>query len=432
MAATNADVISAQMEKVRPVLQDWYETSSKISSKIKKQSEAHKVSAWVYPGTTTQAGFRIPVGIYRGGDFGTFDYNGGDLGGGSSMNIQAMTLGYYPTKLGFELTTLEIEATASNEQSVVNVFRKQIGDAMKEMQVYEDISFHQDGTGVIANGDGLTTPTGTTVYTLEPNFGPQRLRLNMTVDVYNAALTVKKSSGTVRVSAINWIAKQVTLTGTVTSPLSDDAIAIAGMSATLAVGSYENGLYTFNNSATSGTTLGINRATYSEIVSPNINAGGPLVPAMGLALKDQMTQRRDDEVLDGLWGIIHMSQRAAIYLTGIAISEWMRKPSEKMIDIVPEGSDYKGTVQWCEVEHFISKRQDRSRVDWINSKIWGRVMIHDLKFYEVEGRRIFENRGSNGNVYAGCRFYLVRAENKYSSDGGSGGFISSLSLPPTY
>lgn len=432
MAATNADVISAQMEKVRPVLQDWYETSSKISSKIKKQGESHRVSSFVYPGTSTPAGFRIPVGIYRGGDFAYFDYNGGDMGGGSSMNIQAMTIGYFPTRLAYELTMLEAEATATSEQSVVNVFRKQISEAMKEMQAYEDITFHQDGTGVVANGDGSTAPTGTTTYTLEPNFGPQRLRLNMVVEVYNAALSLKRSTGIVRVSQINWTAKQVTLTGTITAPASDDAIAIPGLSPTLAVGSYENGLYTFNSAATTGYVLGINKATYSEAVTSNINASGPLVPAHGLALKDQITQRRDEDILNGMWGIIHMSQRAAIYLTGIAISEWMRKPSEKMIDIVPEGSDYKSTVQWCEVEHFISKRQDRSRVDWINSKLWGRVMIHDLKFYEVEGRRIFENRGSNGNVYAGMRFYLVRAENKYCCDSGGQGFVYGLSLPATY
>lgn len=429
--ATNSDVINAQMEVVDPKLHEWFETSNKIVALVKKAAPSHRVSSFVYPGTSTAAGFRIPIMVYRGGDFGVFSYDEGDLGDGSGMKLVAMTVGYFPTKIGFAVSSLAAEATATSQQAVVNVFRKQLGEGLKELQAYDDVSFHQDGTGVIAASDGLTAPTGTTTYTLEPNFGFQRLRLNQPVDVYQNDLTATRGTN-VRVASWNWAARTVTLSGTITGPALDDVLAFAGMSPTLSVGSYQNGLYTFNNSAASGTTLGLNRANYPEIVSPYITASGPLVPAHGLALKDQLIQRRDEEVLNGMIGIIHMAQRAAIYLSGIAISEWHRGASDKMIDITPSGSDYKTEVTWNDVKHYVSKRQDRSRVDWINPKLWGRVMIHETKFHEVEGRRIFELRGSNGNVKAGMRFFLIQAQNFYSADPGGGAFIGSLTLPPTY
>lgn len=434
MASTNADVIGAQMERVRPKLQSWYETSNKIAALVKKAAESHRVSAWsqVLSGGSTLAGFRVPVQIYRGGDFGTFSYDEGDLGSGSMMKVQFMSLGYYPVKLAYEISALAAEATATSEQAVVNVFRTQLADAMKELQAYDDISFHNDGTGVLATGDGVTAPTGSTTYTLEPNFGAQRLRYNQPVDVYDTTLATLKQAA-LRVNAINWTAKTVTLGGAVTGgAVNTDVIAVNGMAPTLTVGSFKNGLYTFNNSATSGTTFGINRATYSEIVTPFINAAGPLVPAHGLALKDQLIQRRDEDVMRGMVGVIHMSQRAAIYLAGIAISEWHRGTSDKMIDITPQGSDYKTEVTWNDITHYISKRQDRSRLDWFNPKLWGRVFLHDTKFYEVEGRRIFELRSSSGTVKAGMLFYLVNMENYYASDPAAGGVISGLTLPPTY
>jgi hypothetical protein len=342
-----------------------------------------------------------------------------------------MTIGYFPTRLATEISSLAAEATASSEQSVVNVFKYQLANAIKEVQAYDDITFHQDGTGVIAKADGATAPTGTTTYTLEANFGPQRVRYNQPVDVYSSDYTTQRATG-LRVTGIDWINKKVTLNGAVAGATNADVLAFNGMSATLATGSFKNGIYTFNNAATSGTTLGVNRATYPEIVAPNISAGGPLVPAHGLALNDQIIQRRDPDIFNGMVGIAHQAQRAAVYLAGIAISEWQRGASDKMIDQMPKDTGQNTTFTWTGIKHYVSKRQDRSRIDWINPKLWGRAMLHDLKFFEVEGRRVFELRSSAGTVKAGMLFYLVQAENYYAADPAGGGFISGCSLPAGY
>jgi hypothetical protein len=443
MAATNADVVGGQFEKVRPKLQEWYETTTLVSGLIRKASESHKISAWTQTlnGGSTLSAFRVPLMRYVGGDYGTFSYDEGDLGGGSSMRVDFMTIGYFPAEYAVEISSLAKEATASSEQAVVDVFKYHLKKSMKEMQHYEDTGYHQDGTGVIAtaNGTGAPGTSSPMTYNLEPNFGPQRLRYNQPVDVFSNDLTTQRNSGgPARVSSYDLVGKTVTLTfpGSVTMSgnANTDKLAFRGMSPTVSTGSWKLGLYTFNNSATSGTTLGLNRATVPEIVTPNVAAGSTaLVPAHGLLLNDQIIQRRDEEALAGMVGIAHQSQRAAVYFTGIAISEWHRGGSDKMIDIVPADIKQSTTFTWTGIKHYVSKKQDRSRIDWIIPKNWGRAMLHDLKFHEVEGRRIFELRSaSTGFPKAGMTFYLIQSENVYNCDPGAGGMITGLSLPSGY
>lgn len=436
MSATNADVVGGQFEKVRPKLQEWYETTTLVSGLIRKASESHKISAWTQTlsGGTTLSAFRVPLMRYVGGDYGTFSYDEGNLGGGSSMRVDFMTIGYFPAEYAVEISSLAKEATASSEQAVVDVFKYHLKKSMKEMQHYEDTGYHQDGTGVLATGNGTGSPASTNpVYNLESTFGPQRLRYNQPVDVYSNDTTTQRGTS-LRVTSYDLVGKTVTLSGSVTGPTNTDKLAFKGMSATLSVGSWKNGLYTFNNTATSGTTLGLNRATVVEIVTPNVAAGSTaLAPAHGLLLNDQIIQRRDEDALAGMVGIAHQAQRAAVYFTGIAISEWHRGSTDKMIDIVPSDIKQSTTFTWTGVKHYVSKKQDRSRIDWIIPKNWGRAMLHDLKFHEVEGRRIFELRDSaTGFPKAGMTFYLIQSENVYCVDPGAGGVITGLALPSGY
>lgn len=436
--STNADVIAGQWERYRPKLQALFETTYGIGSKIKKAAESHRISTWsqaLSSGQTLQA-FRVPVQRYQGGDYGTFDYNEGDMGGGSMTREDFMSLGYFPDIYAVQIPSLSMKATATSEQAVANVLRLQLKGAIKEMQHYYDTGLHGDGTGVLATANGTGSPSSTDpTYNLEANFGPQRLRYNQPVEVFSADYTTSK--GILRVQGIDFPNKRVTLTGTVTGAgaLNTDVIAFKGMTATLAVGSWRAGIYTYNNTATSGYTATLNRATVVELQTPYIDAGGAgLVPAFSLALNDLCIQRRDEEALANMWGISHMAQRAAWYLQGIGISEWHRGMSDKMIDIVPGKINYNTTFVMGNVEHTISKKQDRSRIDWIIAKNYARALLHDLDFFEgPDGQKFYVLRSSTtGYPKAGFLFYMVGAENLICVDPGAGGIITNLAIPPGY
>src|SRR5579859_4017748 len=163
MSVTNADVIAGQWENYRPKLQELLETTYGVGAKIKKASETHRVSTWsqaLSSGQTLQA-CRFPIMRYVGGDYGTFSYDEGDLGGGSMTREDFMTLGYFPDEYAVELPQLSIKATATSEQAVANVLKLQLKKAITEMQHYYDTGLHQDGTGVLATANGTGSPGGT-------------------------------------------------------------------------------------------------------------------------------------------------------------------------------------------------------------------------------------------------------------------------------
>ena len=60
MAVVAADVLQAQIEKVRPKVEELFETSDTVAALIKKGGEAETISHKLY---------RIPIVTRRGGSF---------------------------------------------------------------------------------------------------------------------------------------------------------------------------------------------------------------------------------------------------------------------------------------------------------------------------------------------------------------------------
>jgi hypothetical protein len=419
---SNADVVALQMERVRPKLQELFETSSLASADIKKGSESEQISTRDY---------RLPLVLANGGDYGTFDPDGGDMGRGSGMETAVFISTYFNTKIAFELTNLQMYATASSERAVAKVFARTLASAMKEYQVYDDFSWHTSGNGVFATATATATVSGSTVYTLDTKFATQLCRRKMMCHVYDTTLATDR--GAFRILKVDELANKVTLgtaagvAATVSGAASTDVLVFDGVSG--ATPAWKHGLYFHNSSAASGTYQNLNRANYPQIVSSNFSAAsGSLGAAMGLFLLDQMVQRRDN--LGNLRGYAHMKQRTAWHLLGIQISEWQRGKSDGMIDVVPTvGKDGQGDFTFAGIPHKIDKHQDRTRIDWIDVKLFGRAILKELDFYTVEGRKLFEIRGASGGVAASMVFYMTQHEDWYCVDPGALGSITSLAIP---
>ncbi len=426
----NAQTYAVQMEKVRKQLPVLLSLSQSLNKKFKK-TPVEKVSSW-YAGSGSVLGYRIPIKQYMGGNFRGINLDGGSLGTGSMPTYQYMTIPYTAVNLSFTLPELTTEATATSDQATKNVFRDTMDGALKSFAAYEDSLAYGAGDAVLATGSGTgAAPSGTNpVYNLEPNFGPQRLELGQIVDVYNAAGSVKIGTELV-VLAIDPVAKTATLSGTVSGPANSDILAVSGYAATLASGTTRYGLYNYNSSTTSGSTLGLSRTTVPELVTPNYTASAALSPQFGLILNDYRIQRRDETVVGKTMGISHMAQRQAAFQTGDAIAEWqIPGPTIKEnLDRIPENIKEASTFQFCSVMYMIGKKQNRSRLDQIVLEDWGRVHLKELDYFEVGGRYLFEDRASTGVVNAATYFTLVSSENTYCADPGAGGIISSLNIP---
>ena len=431
----NSATIPVQLETVRKELPEYFDNADTVYAAIVKKQPASQVSSWT-AGSGAVAGFRVPLEQYPGGVLRVISLDDGDLGAGNMPTFQYMAIGYSPLGLQYLLPSLTMQATQTDSQATVNVWKKTLKKAIPEFTNYADILFHTAGDGILATGIGTgSNPSGTDpLYTLEANFGPQRLRLGQTVDVFNAAGTTNKGTNLL-VASTNVVTKTTQLTGTVSSPLTTDIITVAGMSATLAAGSCRLGLYNFNSSATSGNTLTLSRTTVPELITPNVTASALLSPTFALQLKDQLIQRRSMDSYKGVVGIAHMAQRAAAFATGDAIAEWQVRGSSvgTSLDRVPTNSDEDSDFTFGTVRHMVSKRQDRSRIDWVTPKQWGRINLQELDFFQrPDGSYVFEDRSSTGTVKTGMFFSLIASDNIYCADPGSGGIISSLTLPTGY
>jgi hypothetical protein len=82
------------------------------------------------------------------------------------------------------------------------------------------------------------------------------------------------------------------------------------------------GLYYWINSATSGTTAGVDRALEPTIISKSVDAsGGPLLAELVMALYHRILNDRG-EVGNGLLGIVAPAQQAYVYSNVMSIQNY--------------------------------------------------------------------------------------------------------------
>ncbi len=438
-----ADVLEAQIEKVRNKVQELFETTDNVAALIRKGGEAEVISQKLY---------RIPLVLYRGGIFRSFNADAGDMGSGSGVKVSKITAGFLYSDYVVEMSLQTMDTTATSGQSVLNAFAYNFKNAMKELQTMDDIVFHTNGTGVITSSVGASanstwgssSNTTLTFAAATDSVGVSRVRPGMAVDVYSNDLTTKRSTTNPQqlfVDHVDYTNKIVYLSDVVTAVANTDVLAIAGLSATLASfqstwplagDSFRHGLYYVNDANSSNYFLGQLKSNITELLANNVSANALLTHAHGLQLQDQIINRRDESAFSGLVGIAHMAQRAQVYNIGIALSEWYRGSSDKMIDVMPSGIKYSDTFPFAGVTCKVDKRQDKSRIDFIIPKLWGRAMLHDTKFHDVQGRTVFESRTSTGTLKAAVHFILTQAFDYYSVDPGAQGYISNLTVPSGY
>jgi len=438
----SGDVLQAQLEKVRMKLQDLFEATSEIAGIIEKQGEVEVLSQKLY---------RIPVRKFRGGTFGAFDGNAGDMGTGSGMSVDKVTAGFYYSNLAFQMSLQTIDTTATKGQAIVSALEDTLAYAMNEQQVYDDIVFHTNGSGILTNSGSLyssaawnSTFDTMTFAASGDTLGVNRLREGMTVNVYNSTGASKRTTtpSALQIDHIDYTNKVVYFNGTISSGANTDILAITGLSATLTSfssgwplsgDSFRHGLYYANDATGSNYYLGQLKSAFTQLVPTAINAAGANISfSHALQAKDGVMQRRDD-VVGYMVGIAHMAQRAGVFALGQAVSNWMRtKESEKMIDLMPSNTDYLDTFDYAGFKTYTDKRQDRSRVDFIVPKNWGRAWLKPTDFYKVGSTMIFPGRKSSGNLEASQWFGIVATYDFFCVDPGASAYIYSLAVPSGY
>ncbi len=411
---TNADVVSLQQERVRSKLPELLETSSYLYSELQGRAEVETVSTRDY---------RMPIVVAFGGDYRTFDPDGGDMGLGSGPITRHYVTTYFPIIFAIQLTNLQMYATAKSEQAVKQTYALTMARAMKTLQAMEDASLHSAGNGVIATATAHAHPSSKLQYTLDTAFGTQLLRRNAKVIPYVNALSAAITGwSTGRIAVLDVVGNTITFDVDNTNAADNDKLLFDGVSG--ASPSWKKGIPYFLSTSTTGNLMSLDRAANPEIVSNWINVNGPLNGIHGMLLLDAIEQRRD--TLGDLVAVFHMKQRAAWYKAGITISEWQRGAKDAMIDIVPKRAK---EFTFAGIRAIVDKHQDRTRIDVLDLKRWGRAVLKDLDWYTVGGTKVFPMRGASTGLAAGILMYLELHSDWYTDDPGGQGFLYNLSIP---
>lgn len=418
MAQTESQVVAAELERVDPKVPVLFERDAMFYANVEKRP-VEKVSS---------RDMRIPLEIRPGGLAGYFDPAGGDLGRGEGPSFEKAVISTVSFKYAVEWHKKTQWSTDDSRKSVVDSVKHLLANSMKEFRRFVDCQLMTSGDGILAT---ITVVSGTGPYTLTMSstdgYGTRLLRIGHKVNVYSSTAAVDRTTGDERViTMIDHENKIVTLTGgPIAGITAGDKIVASGLSGANPVGIYGVGYH--HNNASTGTWLGLDRATYPEVRANRINAAGSLAVGHARRALNKIGERLGMENGLKLKAWMNPCQAQAYEELGQLVSVINKGPSptEKMdlyFDIQQiAGVPIKKHFSW-----------NKTRIDFVVDEVWGRAEMKPSGFYEEEGRRLFEVRGSSGGVAAATLFYLVASFNTFVNQPPGLSYIDALTIPTGY
>lgn len=443
MAATITDTISSHLEQVAEDLAVYWQYDGQLTGKIgpSKRAEA------------TRYLYRIPVELYMSGTFGKYIADGGDMLAGSGRRETHLTAGFFDSLIAFEITKEQIDLSRTSTQARVNTLSRTLAQAMVVLGGYDNIHLHGDGTGLLTAA-ASSSPGGTQLVfaAATDGLGVNQVFEGMWVDVWDSTGATKRAGGPYRITAIDWGTKTVTFGASVTGIAGTDRLAVynadiygpstlVSFSSTWPGGglsngpgltgdSFRHGIRYVNDATGANYYLGRQKSSITQLL-PSVHnaASASLTYFMGERVKNDIIQRRGPEVLDGMIGVMHMRQKEVLQDLGTNIVRLMGGPQGVKLSDLQPSSKYADTFYYADIPCFISRIQDRARVDFFNPKLWGRVEGHPSQFYDVDGTRLFPLRvASNSHLAAGLEFKVVQKFDWVCHDPGASGYIHSLAF----
>ena len=414
MAVNEAAVLGLELERVSPKVPTLFDRDDTFYSTIEKKNVE----------TTSSREMRLPLELKPGGNFGHYDPNGGDMGRGDGPYFDKATIQPVHYKMGVEWTLQSQWSTDEGRKAVLNSFRHLLAKSMAEFRRQIDSQCMTAGTGVIANPDTLSTSAAGDLWTVPATdgFGVRLVRNQQTVGVYDATLATKL--GEAKVDFYDKENRQIRTTPAIAGAGATNKIVLSGLTAT-PVGLF--GVPYHHNNAATGTWLGFTRSATPEIRANRVTASGALaLPFARLAL-NKIGDRVGMDSMQKVTAWMHPAQKAAYEELGQLVSLIHKQPKEEALDLYfgdnmqMAGAPVKTSFSW-----------DKTRIDFVNSNIWGRAEFHPAGFHTVDGQKIFPIRGSSGGLAASMIFYLVASFNLFVNNPALASYISDLTIPTGY
>src|SRR5216683_1228946 len=394
-AQANANVVALQLEKVRDQVPLLYERDDILLTMIQQRGDVEKVSS---------RNMRLPLQVNPGGKAGSYNADGGDLGRGSGTAYDVAQVSPIFFRFAIEITKLVEYATTGRERAIENATKREVANGMKQFRAFLDKLMKTAGNGVL-------------VY------------VGQTVQVYDTTLTTNR--GTCNVTAADPInAQTITVDVVPTGTVATDVIVHDGLSGAQPVSLF--GIKYHQNAATTGTWLNLNRATYPvQLQTPRVNAGNAALTPSNVRLAiNKVRKSLGINHVAKLIAYMAVEQEHAWENLGITVSQIIKEGGSS------DGNDldllFSGRKTMSGIPIKSSVNADQTRVDFLDLSHWGRAVLKDIDFYEVNGNTVFPIYGASGGLAASYIFYFDTAFQVWDDSPRTGAFIDTLARPSGY
>lgn len=406
-------------ERYRKAVPQMYESAKTFCARLKKREDVELV------GRRT---IRAAKKMKPGGQFRTFNPDGGDLGRGSGASYEFTTMTTLPLLLALEKTKQAMWETEQSELAIKNAVREQLEDGVDEFATHVDRHLMTSGNGVlftVASGGTTVNPVGTTP--IRSRF----IRENNNYTVYDTTITTNR--GMVTVDLNDKTTGTLTLINSPVNPvvanmINGDVFLVDNI--TGASPAWIQGLRYHTSSAATGFWMGMNRANFPDIRSVVINAGGPLMPTHFRQLKNRMALLRDDCFKTGSWSwFFGPAQQQAYEELSLQITTRRRQGTQRE---GPEMLDNVDELVIDGMEGLVSSNADPSIIDLVRWDNWWRGETVEFGLYTVDEIDTFPIYGASGGIAASDVMYFVQMAQWGVDDPRMGGAITGLTLPTGY
>lgn len=420
MALNENQVVTTELEHVDEALPTLFDRDDKFFSRLEKRP-AIKVS---------EKAMRVPIELRPGGDFAHFDPDGGDLGVGDGPSYDQATLQPAFLRQAIQWTKKAEWAADDKRKAIIDLVRTLTAKSMAEFRRNLDSVSMTAGNGVLATINTVTTTTITndtlTFTTATDGFNARLLRYGMRVNIYDTTLATQRTAGVLpKIIFYDLANKQVRIDQTIAGITSTDKVVVAGLSGASPVSIF--GVQYHHNNASTGTWLGFNRANTPEIRANRVAASGSLaIPFARLAM-NKVGDRVGEDAVKKVKAWMHPCQKQAYEGLGQLVNVIYKEAKEQGLNLY-----YNDNMQMAGAPVETSYSWDKTRIDFIYEETWGRTEIHPCKFYDVDGRKIFEIRGASGGVATSQVFYIAVGMQEFVRNPAACVYIDTLTIPSGY
>lgn len=415
-AQQNANVIALQLEKVRDKVPLLYERDDILLTMIQQRGDVEKVSS---------RNMRLPLQINPGGKAGSYNADGGDLGRGSGTAYDVAQVSPIFFRMAIEITKLVEYATTGKEKAIENAAKREVANGMKQFRAFLDKLMQTAGNGVLGT---INTVAGN-VFTMAVPSGAALVYVGQTIQVYDTTLTTNR--GTANVVAADPISAQtITVDAAPAGTVATDVIVHDGLAGAQPVSLF--GVKYHQNNATTGTWLNLNRATYPvQLQTPAVSAANSaLVPSFVRLAINKVRKSLGINQLGKLIAYMAVEQEHAWENLGIGISQIIKEGAGGGADDLDLLFTGKKTMSGVGIKSSINA--DQTRIDFLDLSHWGRAVMKDIDYYEVNGNTVFPIYGASGGLAASYIFYYDTSFQVWDDSPRSGAFVSTLARPSGY